>query len=139
MTTAIDTCVLMDIVQGSRPHSLPSAEAVARAGRQGQLVIVEVVYAELASFMRQRRLLDAMLDQMGIDVTALGRDTAYDAGRFFAAYRRSGGARSRILADFLIAAHALTHADRLLTRDRGFYREYFAELPIMDAAAEPEP
>jgi hypothetical protein len=46
-----------------------------------------------------------------------------------------GGRRGRIVPDFLIAAHAQLHADRLLAHNRGFYRDYFAKLNLWDPSA----
>ena len=45
------------------------------------------------------------------------------------------GKRGRVVPDFLIAAHAQLLADRLLARDRGYYRDYFARLVLWDPAA----
>jgi hypothetical protein len=42
-----------------------------------------------------------------------------------------------VIADFLIGAHALEQADRLLTRDRGFHRRAFDGLVIVDPSADP--
>ena len=38
------------------------------------------------------------------------------------------------MADFLIGAHALAQADRLLTRDSRFHRLYFKDLEVLDPA-----
>ena len=62
------------------------------------------------------------------------------SGQAYGAYARrraksGGGPPRRILADFLIGAHASTTADRLLARDRGFYRSYFAGLEVFDPSA----
>jgi predicted nucleic acid-binding protein len=45
------------------------------------------------------------------------RAASFLAGHAHASYRRAGGAREQILADFLIASHAAVTGRPLLTRD----------------------
>jgi len=47
-------------------------------------------------------------------------------------YRRSGGPREHLIPDFLIAAHAMVHADRLAATDRGYLSRWFNDLKLLE-------
>lgn len=132
MITAVDTSVLLDILSGDREHGPRSAAALRQASADGALVASTVVWAEVLGAYDDAKAVSARLDRLELQLIADDREVATAAGRVYRAYRRSGGTRRRILPDFLIGAHALVHADRLLTRDRGFYRSHFAKLTILE-------
>lgn len=69
---------------------------------------------------------------LGAAFSMLEKRSADRAGEAWRSYRKRGGSRQRVVADFLIGAHASLQADRLLTRDRGFYRSYFPDLTVVD-------
>lgn len=156
MITAIDTNVLFDLLIPDTPFGELSQQALERAVQAGQLVISDLVYAELAAHFPSQHELDQFLADTGIEVVPCSPAALARAGRAWVHYRRqrddtfccpqcghtqrvrcgSCGAalhgRQRLLSDFLIGAHALSHADRLLTRDRGYYKTYFPELSLLD-------
>ena len=51
----------------------------------------------------------------------------------FRTYLDRGGKRGRVVPDFLLVAHAQSHANPLLARDRGYYRDYFTQLNLWDS------
>jgi predicted nucleic acid-binding protein len=132
MITAVDTNVLLDVFSADPTYGSRSKAVLRSAIAQGSLIACEVVWAEIASVFPSSMKTREALTTVGVHFSPIESEVALQAGEFWRQYRRHGGTRIRIVADFLIAAHALTSADCLLTRDRGFYRKYFTKLRIVD-------
>jgi len=130
--TAVDTNILLDVFGADPKFALGSSEALRDCLKEGALVASEVVWAETATaFGDAARFRDAM-NKLPAAFSPMTEEAATRAAQAWRRYRTGGGRRDRIAADFLIGAHALVTADRLLTRDRGFYRKYFSGLRIQD-------
>lgn len=138
MITAIDTNILLDILVPNQEFYEASASALQEAVSEGSLVICDLVYAELCIHFETQRECDAFLESTEIRVQDLTRQSHFHASRAWRMYRQQGGKRTRILADFLIGAHAQNQASRLLSRDRGFYRRLFPSLDLRDPSAAGE-
>lgn len=132
MKTAVDSSVLLD-VRGADPRfGGRSREALRAAYDAGALVACDVVWAEVRAHFPSDAELEQAVGLLGIRFEPIAPEAAVSAGRFWRESRRGAEpARGRLVADFLIGAHATFQADAFLTRDRGLYRRYF-QVKVVD-------
>lgn len=135
MITALDTNVLLDVLLGDREIARVSQAALRDCYDAGGLVACEVVWAEVATFFPSLDLAEEAMERLAVRFVPLERADALEAAVRWSRFRaQAGGGPRRIAADFLIGAHALRHSDRLLSRDRGFYKAAFDGLDVLDPA-----
>lgn len=139
MTTAVDTNVFAALLRGTAEEAGIARRALSRANDAGALAVSPPVYAELAAAPGGDAAdLDAFLERAEVRVDwTLGEDVWREAARAYGAYaerrraQRGDHGPRRILADFIVGAHALLLASALLTFDRRVYRAAFPELEIV--------
>ena len=131
MVTAVDTSVLLDVLLNDTQHSGPSIAALRQAANEGSLVICETALAEIVPTLAAADV-PQFLSDWNLTFAPSSQPSALLAGEMFRTYLQRSGKRGRVVPDFLIAAHAQHHAQRLLARDRGYYRDYFTQLQLWD-------
>ncbi len=138
MTTAIDTNVIVALWDRDPALSLAAQSALDAALSHGGLVTGAPVFAELmAAPGRTETFLDTFFKETGIVVEWNLQEAVWRAAgqafQKYAARRREKPASGprRILADFLIGAHAAERGYRLLTLDDRLYRAAFPGLTLV--------
>jgi predicted nucleic acid-binding protein len=138
MTTSIDSNVIAALWHPSHISNRDAVRVLGRARARGKLVVCAPVYSELmAGPLRDEASLDLFFSETGIAVDWVIEEEIWrESGKAYRGFahrrKRSGGdVPRRILADFVIGAHALVRGCSLLTLDGKHYKAAFPTLPVL--------
>jgi len=127
----VDTNVLVDVLEDDPDWADWSVRQLRAQSQVHELLINPVIYSELSLAFDSVGALDDAIEDMGLSFQELPRAALFLAGRAFVKYRRAGGGRSNVLADFFIGAHAAVLGCPIITRDARRYRSYFPTVPLL--------
>ncbi len=154
MAVAVDTNILLDILLPDPDYKDVSLSLIIKYNKTSKLIISEIVYGELASQFAEMNILESFLSDAGIFLEYTKPQGLWIAAQAWKKYSidrdeflqcQSCGhnqlvrcqecnsiisSRQHIIPDFIIGGHAQEQAERLITRDRGFYRSYFNGLEV---------
>lgn len=127
----VDTNVLVDVLKDDPEWADWSIGQLRKQSRVHRLVINPVIYTELSLTFSTVEALDEVLAGMQLPVVEMPRPALFLAGKAFAQYRRRGGTKGNVLADFFIGAHAAVAGWPILTRDGSRYQSYFPTVNLV--------
>ena len=132
---AIDSSALIDVLTDDPVFGEVSSAKLQSALERDDVVICDVVLAEIATKIEPvEDLLDA-LAELRVNFFGTSEQAALRAGIMQRRFRERGGKRNeRVVSDFIVGAHALLQCNALITRDQGFFRDYFKGLKIINPA-----
>lgn len=126
-----DSNVLLDVLLDDprwAPWSLAQLEAWSR---RGPVIVNPVIYAELAAGFDTIEALDREIEAMGLRFEEMPRDALFLAAKAHLLYRKRGGTRAGVLADFFVGAHAAVRRIPLLTRDARRYKACYPTVTLV--------
>jgi predicted nucleic acid-binding protein len=129
--TLVDTNVLIDILSDDPNWRFWSRDRLKERSASGPLLINEVVYAELSLGFATEDELDNAILELNVFLEWSPKSALFLAGQAFERYRRAGGARTGVLPDLFIGAHAQAARLPILTRDIRRYRTYFPAVELI--------
>lgn len=136
---AVDTNVFVALFAGDEEASSWARHELEEASLRATLAVSPVVYAELVAGGRSPETVETFFSAQGIEVDwEMGKDVWHTAGTRYGFYARDRKRLSadtgprRILADFLVGAHASQMGGGvLLTTDSGIFGAYFSEVRLV--------
>lgn len=135
----VDTNVLVDVLENDPDWADWSVAQLRAQAQIHRLVINPVIYAELSLAFSTVEALDEALAALQIPVIEIPKPALFLAGKAFVKYRRQGGTRTHMLADFFIGAHAAVAGLPVLTRDVRRYAGYFPTVLLIAPDLNPPP
>lgn len=127
----VDTNVLVDVLEDEPEWADWSIRQLRAQSKVHPLAINPVIYAELSLTFSTVEALDETVENLGLAVMELPRPALFLAGKAFMRYRRQGGKKNNVLADFFIGAHAAVLGCSVLTRDPRRYQTYFPSVRLV--------
>ena len=133
---AIDTSVLIDLL-GEDTMADAAETCVRDALSHGPVVLCDIVVSEITAGLGHGAEIMDVVEEMGMSYLPVERRAAIRAGEMQRRYKqrlRSTGttlAVQRTVPDFIVGAHALLQCSALITRDAGFFRDYFKGLKVI--------
>jgi len=127
----IDTNVLVDVLENDPAWADWSIGQLRAQSQIHRLAINPIIYSELSLTFSAVEALDQAIDDLGLVMLELPRPALFLAGKAFVRYRRQGGTKSNVLADFFIGAHAAVSRYPLMTRDTQRYTSYFSDVKLI--------
>lgn len=127
----VDTNVLVDVLEDDPQWADWSVRQLRAQSQVHELLINPVIYSELSLTFKSVEAIDAAVSEMGLSLQELPRAALFLAGKAFVKYRREGGHKGNVLADFFIGAHAAVLGCPILTRDARRYKNYFPRVALI--------
>jgi len=128
---AVDSSVLIDVLIGDAKFGEASEACIAEALASEDVVVCDAVVAEVQAMLDSSVSLIDTLAPLGVRYLPTQEAAAMRAGHMNKRFRARGGKRERVVADFLIGAHALLQCGGLITRDDAFFRDYYKGLKLI--------
>ena len=129
--TMVDSSVILDVVTEDPDWGKWSADALAQARDDGDLIINPIIYAEVSAGFGRIEDLDDALPADDFLREPLPYEAGFLAAKAYLTYRKRGGQKRSPLPGFYIGAHAAVRGHRLLTRDVARYRTYLSGVDLM--------
>ena len=133
---AIDSSVLIDLL-GDDPRAETVEDSLRQALARGPVVVCDVVISEVVAGLGFGAEIVDTLEEAGIRFSAIEARSAIRAGEMQRRYKQRMKSEGRVpvsprtVPDFLIGAHALLQCSGLISRDAGFFRDYFKGLKVI--------